>query len=112
VQNQQFAALPQIIDPEREAQAVTQSTRPAMDTDVLASALALLQKLPAIPQLRFNGEYGLNFNLPNSLTWVYWGDGHNLETKFTNLAAAQALIQQGQVSPEIIDVRYERPYIR
>jgi hypothetical protein len=79
---------------------------------VLASALALMQKLPDIPQLRYNGDYGLNFNLPNSLTWVYWGDGQNLDAKFTNLAAAQALIQEGQVTPVLIDVRYERPYIR
>jgi cell division protein FtsQ len=111
-QDGRFAALPQIVDPDREAQAVTQPDRLAMDPAVLAAALTLIKQVPGIPQVRFNRDYGLNFNLPNSSTWVYWGDGQNLETKFANLAAAQQLIAGGQVDPEIIDVRYERPYIR
>lgn len=112
MRNDRFSSLPQIVDPEREAQDVTQAEQPAIDPEILASALVLLQKLPGLPQLRFNQDYGLNFNLPGSSTWVYWGDGANLEAKFANLDAAQQLIQSGEATPQIIDVRYERAYIR
>jgi cell division septal protein FtsQ len=109
---QRYAALPQIVDPQQDAQAVSMAPQPAMEQTILNAALALLQKRPEIEQLRFNRDYGLNFNLPNTLTWVYWGDGRDLEVKFAHLDAALALIQSGQAKPQVIDVRYERPYIR
>jgi cell division septal protein FtsQ len=110
--DQRYAALPQIVDPQRDAQAMAITSQPAMERAILSAALALLKKRPDIEQLRFNRDYGLNFNLPNTLTWVYWGDGHDLESKFAHFDAALALIQSGQAKPQVIDVRYERPYIR
>jgi cell division protein FtsQ len=83
-----------------------------IDRTVLQSALTLLEKFPELTQLRFNRDYGLNFNLPGAATWVYWGDGEKMETKFANLMAVQKLIAAGKENPQLIDVRFDRPYIR
>jgi cell division septal protein FtsQ len=112
VQDGRATNLPQIIDPGRAAQDVTQPNRAAVDPAVLASAQTLLQQLPEIRELRYNGDFGLNFQLPGAAAWVYWGDGERADAKFANLAIAQQLIRQGEVAPQIIDVRYDRPYIR
>jgi hypothetical protein len=106
-----FSTLPQLIDPNREAQDVTRPGQLAIDPSVLAGAQALWQGGKEIPQLRFNRDYGLNFNLAGSSTWVYWGDGRNLAAKFNHLAAVEQLIDQGKATPQIVDVRFERPYI-
>jgi long-subunit fatty acid transport protein len=79
---------------------------------VLQSALALARQFPALAQLRFNHDFGLNFNLPGSAAWVYWGDGQQMSKKFANLAAVQQLISSGRENPQLIDVRYAQPYIR
>jgi cell division septal protein FtsQ len=112
VHNEHFNTLPQLVDPLREAQDVTQRTRPAVTPELLSSALLLLQRAPDITQLRFNRDYGLNFNLPGTLTWVYWGDGQHMEQKLTNLAAVEELIRSGEARPQVIDVRFERPYFQ
>jgi cell division septal protein FtsQ len=110
VQNDQHNNLPQIIDPQGEAQAVTNPSRPAVDKLLLDSALSLWANVPEMSQLRYNRDYGLNFNLPGSLTWVYWGNGEEIERKFTNLTAVRQLIESGEAKPQIIDLRFERPY--
>jgi len=102
----------QIIDNAQAAKALSAQEKLAIDITVLQSALTLKQQLPEIDQLRFNKDYGLNFYLPGSDAWVYWGDGYKMETKFTNLAAIQTLIQTGEEQPDIIDIRYDRPYVR
>ena len=109
--DQRATQLLQIVDPLREAQDV-QSHSPAIDPGVLQSALALAKQFPALSQLRFNRDFGLNFNLPGSAVWVYWGDGQQTAKKFANLAAVQQLISGGQETPQLIDVRYSQPYIR
>jgi cell division protein FtsQ len=111
IRDQRGAHLLQIIDPHGEAQALAQTT-PVIDRTVLQSALTLLEKFPELTQLRFNRDYGLNFNLPGAATWVYWGDGEKMETKFANLMAVQKLIAAGKENPQLIDVRFDRPYIR
>lgn len=103
--------LLEIIDGEQAAKALDTHQNLAIDPKVMQSALALKQQLPEIQQLRFNKDYGLNFRLPSSAAWVYWGDGDNQEMKFANLAAIQSLIKAGKAQPQIIDVRYERPYV-
>lgn len=111
IRDQRGSHLPQIIDPYSEAQALQQPTT-AMDPTVLQSALTLIGKFPELTQLRFNRDYGLNFNLPGATAWVYWGDGEKMETKFANLMAVQKLIAAGKENPQLIDVRFDRPYIR
>ena len=102
--------LPQIVDVNREAQTPGVS---AIDSEVLHSGLALLAQFPGLGSVRFNEGFGLNFGLPGSEHWVYWGDGYDLETKMENLRAGEQLIASGQVEGQIIDVRYlERPFVR
>lgn len=103
--------LLQIIDGAQAAKALDTSAHLAIDAKIMQSALALKEQLPEIKQLRFNKDYGLNFRLPSSNAWVYWGDGDNSDAKFANLAAIQSLIQTGKAQPQLIDVRYERPYV-
>jgi len=103
--------IPQIIDVTQAAKALDTHKGLAIEPNILQSAVAIKQQLTEIDQLHFNKDYGLNFHLPSSSAWVYWGDGYNMETKFANLTAIQALIQAGKEKPAIIDVRYERPYI-
>ncbi len=102
--------LPQIVDVNREAQVPGRS---AMDPGVLHSALTLLEQFPGLKSVRYNEGFGLNFGLPGSDQWVYWGDGYDLDQKLKNLAAGQQLIASGEASGQIIDVRYlDRPFIR
>lgn len=102
--------LPQIVDINREAQTPGLS---AIDSEVLHSGLTLLAQFPGLDSVRFNEGYGLNFGLPGTDHWVYWGDGYDLDTKMENLIAGESLIASGQASGQIIDVRYlERPFIR
>jgi hypothetical protein len=102
--------LPQIVDVNREAQIPGRS---AMDPEVLHSALALLEQVPGLESVRYNEGFGLNFGLPSSEQWVYWGDGYDLSQKLKTLANCKQLIASGEASGQIIDVRYpNRPYIR
>lgn len=100
--------LLQIIDPLREAKAWGDLTAAHIDTDILQSALALTTYLPAVNQIYFNQGYGLNFHLPDSSTWVYWGDGLNMERKYTNIAAIQRHLRTEGTQPNIVDVRFEK----
>ncbi len=100
-----------IVDNTQEAKTLDTRKGLAIDQNVLKSALLIKQQLPEIAQLSFNKDYGLNFHLPSSSAWVYWGDGISAETKFANLIAIQTLIQTGKQQPQVIDVRFERPYM-
>lgn len=109
--NEQFDQLPPLIDPQGDARLVGNAGRLALNPLVLGAARALWQRLPEIGQLRFNHDYGLNFQLPGTLTWVYWGDGANVDSKFAQLEAIKQLIAAGETRAQIIDLRYERPYV-
>jgi len=84
----------------------------AIDPAVLHSAQALANRLPGVTPLRYNSLVGLNFRLPGSSYWVYWGDDENVEKKLENLAAAETLLARGEAQGAVIDVRFERPYIK
>lgn len=105
--------LPQIVDTLVEAQSVKFPERVTMDPDALHSALALMATMPALHnQVRYNKDYGLNFPMPDRPVWVYWGGGENTERKLENLAAARRVLDQEGVEAQVVDVRFERPYIR
>jgi cell division protein FtsQ len=105
-------SAPQIIDNLQEAK--TPGNQMAVDTQVLTSALALIERLPELGnRVRYNHGIGLNFPLPQAGAWVYWGDGHNVEAKLQNLTVARRLLAEGVTTAQIIDVRYpDRPYLR
>jgi cell division protein FtsQ len=109
--------LPHIVDSLMDARSVEGSGdahAPAMDPTVLESALALVQTMPELrDQVRYNRGIGLNFPMPGNTGWVYWGDGTEIETKLTNLAAARKVMAEDEPSAQIIDVRFaNRPYVR
>ena len=84
----------------------------AIDPEVLRSAQALVNRLPGITTLRYNAIVGLNFQLPGTGYWVYWGDDAEVEKKLGNLAAAETLLRSGRTDGVVIDVRFDRPYIK
>jgi hypothetical protein len=84
----------------------------AIDPDVLASAQSLRKVLPGVAPLRYNRQIGLNFQLQDKPYWVYWGDGAHVARKLDNLAAAVQLLEDGTLSGTVIDVRFERPYVK
>lgn len=104
--------LLQIYDPPAEATVPGAARGAAIDPAVLVSAQALANRLPGVTPLRYNALVGLNFRLPDQPYWVYWGDGEDVEKKLANLAAAETLLQSGEVEGAVIDVRFERPYIK
>jgi cell division protein FtsQ len=104
--------LMQIIDNSAMATAPGAALGSAIDVDVLGSAESLLQVLPEVAPLRYNRQIGLNFQLQNKPYWVYWGDGANVQRKLENLDAAVQLLEDGTLEGTVIDVRFERPYVK
>ncbi|HRW04690.1 MAG TPA: FtsQ-type POTRA domain-containing protein [Caldilineaceae bacterium] len=110
--DERYDQLPRIIDHLREASALGDMQQQEIDPDVLSSALALLQRVPAIENLYYNAGYGLNFHMPGSTTWVYWGDGNNADQKYQNLLTIAQDLRTQQQAAEIVDVRFEKPVIK
>lgn len=104
--------LLQILDGPADATLAGAPRGSAIDPAVLRSAQALANRLPGVSPLRYNALVGLNFRLPNSPYWVYWGDGDEVEAKLENLAAAELLLASGRAQGSVIDLRFERPYIK
>jgi cell division protein FtsQ len=104
--------LLQIIDGGSMATAPGAALGSAIDLEVLESARSLLEVLPGVEPLRYNRQIGLNFQLQEMPYWVYWGDGANVERKLENLAASVQLLEDGTVEGTVIDVRFERPYVK
>ena len=110
--DERHAALPRIIDPQRDARSFAATDTLQMNHEVLHSAQALLQLLPDIGNLTYNQGYGLNFHLPGSSTWVYWGDGQRMQTKYNNLLAIQQLLRAEERAASIIDIRFEKTLVK
>lgn len=104
--------LMQILDGPADATLPGAEKGEAIDPAVLRSAQALANRLPGVAPLRYNSLVGLNFRLPNSAYWVYWGDDDEIEKKLENLAAAETLLNSGRAQGAVIDVRFDRPYIK
>ncbi len=104
--------LMQILDPPGDATLPGAEKGAAIDPAVLRSAQALANRLPGVAPLRYNSLVGLNFRLPNTAYWVYWGDDDEIEKKLENLAAAETLLNSGRAQGAVIDVRFDRPYIK
>ena len=106
------AGLLEIVDGGATATAPGAALGGAIDAGVLASARSLTERLPGVAPLRYNRQIGLNFGLQDNPYWVYWGDGSNVERKLQNLAAAVQLLEDGTLEGTVIDVRFERPYVK
>lgn len=112
-QADRLIGLPRIVDPERAAQAIGSPIENAVDTGVVQSALALIDLMPGLNEVRFSPEVGLNFGLPNGGVWVYWGDGNKVDQKLESIALGQKLMANGTVKGAVVDVRFPgKPVIR
>ncbi len=61
----------------------------------------------------FTADHGLQFELPESGTRIYWGDGLHTERKLANLAGIEAYLSEQELQAELIDLRpISRPYFR
>lgn len=100
------AQLPVLVDMQRSAVSARRLDL-AVDEEVLNSALALLNRLPAVTQIRYNAGYGLNFALPETPYWVYWGDGSDLEDKLVRLQMTREMLDNRELRGLIIDVRFD-----
>ncbi len=104
--------LPTIVDIQQAAVSV-KAKHLALDPDVLESALALMAEMPGLDSVRYNKGVGLNFALPDTDYWVYWGDGLDLSHKLENLTLSRRLLDSGEYTGQIVDVRYkDHPIIR
>ena len=106
------AGLLQIIDHQSDAKAWDDPSSAKIDPGVLQSALALITYLPEVEQIYFNAGYGLNFHLPDTGTWVYWGDGLDMAKKYTNLIGIERHLRTEGTHPKIIDVRFDKPVLK
>ena len=104
--------LLEIIDGPAEATMPGAPAGTAIDPAVLASAQGVASRLPGAAPLRYNRQIGLNFRLPDRPFWVYWGDGGDVELKLENLAVGEQLLADGRLEGEVIDVRFDRPYVK
>lgn len=106
------AGLLEITDPGATATAPGAALGTAINPEVLVSAQGLIARVPAVAQLRYNRQIGLNFSLPDQPYWVYWGDGADVERKLENLAASQKVLADSEAKRTIIDVRFARPFVK
>ena len=99
-----------IVDPLREA-------RTPGKTDQISPALLetafRLQREIGLSEFRFNSSTGLNFGLPETKTWVYWGDGTQFEAKQVALEAAKPEISANPNTARTLSlIAPGRPYFR
>ncbi len=104
--------LPTIVDTQKAAVSV-RAKHLAVDRDVLESALVLMEEMPELERVRYNKGIGLNFALPDTNYWIYWGDGLDLESKLENLNLTRKLLDSGELAGQIVDVRFRgHPIVR
>jgi cell division protein FtsQ len=77
----------------------------AVDTEIVASALALVSQVSGVTEVQYSPEVGLNFGLPGTPLWVYWGDGEQVESKLKAIALGRQLHSDGKSRSAVLDVR-------
>ncbi|MCB0131196.1 MAG: FtsQ-type POTRA domain-containing protein [Caldilineaceae bacterium] len=99
-------ALPVIVDMEQAAISITRRDL-GIYQQVMESALTLMQHIPGLTTVRYNRGIGLNFGLPDTPYFVYWGNGDALERKLETLTLSKDLLAKGELNGQVIDVRFE-----
>jgi len=97
--------LPRLVDPTLDAAVPGTPIGSAIETDIVASALALIGQVSGVTEVRYNDEVGLNFSLPGSPLWVYWGDGSLAQEKLEAIELGRRLLAMGEAGKSILDVR-------
>ena len=99
-----------LVDPLREARTPGPVNR--ISAELLNTALRLQREI-GLSEFRFNAGAGLNFALPQSQTWVYWGDGAAFEAKQLALQAAGEEIRDNPNEARTLSlIAPSRPYFR
>jgi len=99
-----------LVDPQREARMPGSVER--IWPGLLTAAQRLQQEL-ALDEFWYNSTTGLNFGLPQTKTWVYWGDGTQFEAKQFALQTAEAEIWANQDEARTLSlIAPNRPFFR
>ncbi|MBX2997248.1 MAG: FtsQ-type POTRA domain-containing protein [Caldilineaceae bacterium] len=102
-----------IIDPEFTARAPGLGENFYLQGELLQAALTLSSRLPGLDTLRYNRTHGLNFAVPGTNTWIYWGDGRRFEEKWLALESALPDINRNGAANQTFSViAPNRPYFR
>ena len=106
-------ALPQIVDHMLDGRTVNAVEGKQIQQKILDVTLTLVQRIFGLSSVNYNNELGINFALPSTDYFVYWGDVQDFEKKMANLDAAKRLLLSGQTYGKVIDLRTaDRPVIR
>ena len=102
-----------IIDPTAAARTVRLSGDLKIDARILTSAIFLSDRLSIVNEFWYNSRYGLNFNLPSTQAWVYWGDGGKFDEKWAALQSSMPALKAGRGQALTLNVKApNRPFIR
>jgi len=105
--------MPRLIDPQMEATVPGSAPGTEVDTSVVGSALALIGQMSGLLEVRYSQQYGLNFALPGTSLWVYWGDGTETQEKLEAIAIGKQYVASGELNTQILDVRIpDRPFVK
>lgn len=105
--------LIRIIDGQAEATTLGKGPGEAMNRRLLDSARTLADRIPGLQNFWYNKAYGLTFALPNTKTWVYWGDERNFEKKWIAYEAARPQLLQTETDNLTFNVSApDRPFLR
>lgn len=105
--------MPRLIDPMQEAAVAGTPQGTEVDTQIVGSALALIGQMSGLLEVRYSQAYGLNFALPGTSLWVYWGDGTETKEKLEAIAVGKQYVASGELDTTILDVRIpERPFVK
>lgn len=76
-------------------------------------ARSLAQRLPGLTELQYSPSQGLNFGLPGSKAWVYWGNERHFEEKWQALTALRSQLAASPDENLLLNVvAPDRPTLR
>ncbi len=108
-----FVPTVTIVDPEFAAGDPGKVEDLHLQSALLETALSLATRLPGLDTLRYNRTHGLNFAVPDTQTWIYWGDGRRFDEKWLALQSALPDIQNDRTTNQTFSViAPNRPYFR
>jgi hypothetical protein len=94
------------VDPQMAAARPGSKPGTAIDTNVVASALALMANVPGVTEVRYSPDVGLHFGLPGTTLYVHWGDGEHVAEKLAILRSGRQMAAVGELDGKILDVRF------
>jgi cell division septal protein FtsQ len=102
-----------IVDPEFAARAPVSSGDLFIQPQLMQAASELTHRLHGLNSVRYNLSHGLNFAIPETQTWVYWGNGQRFEEKWAALQAVLPDILANRTASRTFSVvAPNRPFFR